>query len=117
MSDKISGKNKVGSVGSMSKTDAVEKARKISEAETVDAVSKVKSAKAVQSIASNQGISGRRSTASMSPEERQKLLRMIDEEADKLEASGLIPKNKKKIIQGAVSMSVKTTWNEEEDKK
>ena len=117
MSDKVSGKNKVGSVTSTSKTDAVEKAKAVTEASSVEAVGQVKATQAIGSVKATASVGLKRSTASMSLEERQQLLRMIDEETAKLEKSGLIPKGKKDIVQGSVSMTVKSLWAEDEENK
>ncbi len=92
---------KIGGVESSSRAKSVEKTQNVSE---VDAV------RATSGIGGLQGTSGigqkRKATRIMSAEEREQLLKMIDEEAEKLFKSGMVPNAKKELISTAVRMAV-----------
>lgn len=91
--------NSVGGVGGLKstrgvkETDAVKSVEGISATGGVGAVSRATS-------------SGRRSTRLMTLEEREKLFALIDEEANKLLASGKIPESKRQLVKEAVKMAV-----------
>lgn len=103
---------KIGSVESSSRAKSIEKTQNIAE---VDAV------KATSGISGLQGTGGigqkRKATRIMSAQEREQLLKMIDEEAEKLFKSGAMPNSKKELISTAVKMAVDTSIILEEDLK
>jgi hypothetical protein len=88
-----------------------------------DSVSSVDKVKATQSIRGVSGVTGVRSTSgvsSISFEQREKLLGMVTEEAEKLAAQGLIPKSQRQVVEQAVKMIIDSTLIEpstEKDKK
>ena len=92
---------KIGGIDSSKKTQEVQKA------ENVAQVQSVKAASAVGSVQGAGGIDQRRkATRVMSAQEREHLLRMVDDEAEKLFKSGAMPNANKELITRAVKMAV-----------
>lgn len=82
-------------------------ATQVAGAEAVTSVTSVKPASSIGSIKGPGAIGGRRRpTRLMTIEERQQLLQMVSEEADKMFNSGLLPAEKKEIVTKAVKMTV-----------
>lgn len=91
---------KIGEIRSTGKAKQVEQTGEISRVDPVkptDAVGGVKGAGAVGK---------RRPTRKITAAEREQLLRMIDEEADKLCESGVLPNAKREVVKSAVKMAV-----------
>lgn len=78
----------------------------------VGSVGEVTGTGAQQGIAGTQGRAGR-----ITPEQRQQIYQLIEEEAEKLFAGDAIPETKKESIKGAVRMVIEGGIIEEEDKK
>jgi hypothetical protein len=97
-------KSKTGKIGRVSATD---KTKQVDRAQAVDGIQQVKAASAIERLKGVGGASmDRRATKTMSPEERERVLRMIREEADKLFSDGLLPASQKELVQQAVLMAV-----------
>lgn len=103
---------KIGGIESSSKTKSVEKTDNISEVDAVKAASGVAGLSAAGGIGQK-----RKATKIMSAQEREELLKLIDEEADKLFKSGLVPNSKKELISTAVRMAVDSSIVLDEDLK
>ena len=98
--------NKRGS----SKVGGIESSKKLQEVKKTEGVASVESIKAtsgIGSVSSAGGIDARRkATRVMSAAEREQLLRMVDDEAEKLFKSGALPSGNKELITQAVKMAV-----------
>jgi hypothetical protein len=82
-------------------------ATQVSGADAVTNVTSIKATAGVGSIKGPGAISGkRRPTRLMTLEERQQLLQIVSEEADKMFNAGLLPAEKKEIVTKAVKMTV-----------
>jgi hypothetical protein len=95
------GSNKIGGIESSKKTQEVKKAESITHVESIKATSGVGSVQGTGGIIAN-----RKSTRIMSAQEREQLLRLVDDEADKLFKSGAIAGSNKELITKAVKMAV-----------
>jgi hypothetical protein len=73
---------------------------------SVSEVEKVKGASAIRSVSAVSGVRGSSGVSSISFEQREKLLTMVTEEAEKLAAQGLIPKNQRDVVEQAVRMII-----------
>lgn len=98
---------KVGGVGSRSTT--------VRGTESVSEVTKVKATSGIGGVKGAGAIGKRRPTRVMSLAERQELFNLIDEEAEKMFASGALPAEKKQLVQQAVKMAVDSGLMEEEE--
>lgn len=95
----ISGK--IGGIDSSKKTQEVQKAANVAQVQSVKATSGVSSVRGAGGIDQR-----RKATRVMSAQEREQLLRMVDDEAEKLFKSGVIPNANKEMITKAVKMAV-----------
>jgi hypothetical protein len=75
----------------------------------VDAVDKVKAASGVQRVSGVKGIKAASGVSGISFEQRERLLSMVSEEAEKLAAQGFIPKNQREVVEQAVKMIIDST--------
>jgi hypothetical protein len=76
-----------------------------------DSIQNVSGIKATSSVGSIKGIGAggkRKTTLVISPEEREKIFKMIDEEADKMFGSSATPADKREMVKNAVKMAVDT---------
>lgn len=95
------GSKKIGGV------ESSKKAQEIRKTESIANVDSVKAATGVGSVQGSGGInSNRKATRTMSALEREQLLRLVDDEADKLFKSGAIAGANKELITKAVKMAV-----------
>ena len=99
MVDKIGGK-KLGGVKGATETPGIDSAKAIGNVGAVRATSGVGGVKGTGAIGK------RRGTRIMTMEERQQLLNMVNEEAEKIFGSGLLPESKKDVVTQAVRMAV-----------
>lgn len=99
---------KIGGIKSTDQTKAIRGTQSVSEVEGV------KGASAIGAIKGGQAIGKRRPTRTMSLAEREHLFSMINEEADKMFATGALSKQHKQVVQKAVKMAIDTTLGEEE---
>lgn len=91
---------KIGGVSSTKHLKEVQKTESVSDVQAVDAASGVGRVHGVGSVQK------RRATHVMSHAERENLMRMITEEADKLFVEGALPASKKALVASAVKMAV-----------
>ena len=95
---------------SSDKIGGIESSKKAHEVKKADNVAQVKSVKAASGVGSIQGTGGienkRKATRIMSAQEREQLLRLVDDEAEKLFKSGAMPGANKELITKAVKMAV-----------
>jgi len=99
MTKKI-GDKKLGGVKSTTHATEVDTTR------PVGSVTSIKPAGGVGGITGPSAIGKRRATRLMTLEEREQLLQMINEEADKMFKSGVIPPQKKEVVAKAVKMAI-----------
>ncbi|MFO0416353.1 MAG: hypothetical protein ACK5Y6_03605 [Pseudomonadota bacterium] len=93
-------KDKIGRVSGTGSTKAVKGTESVSE------VDRVKGASAVKGVSGVSGVRQATGVGSIKLEQREKLLSMISEEAEKLAAQGLIPKNQREVVERAVQMVI-----------
>ncbi len=99
-------------VGKINPTDV---AKEIERAHSVSEVAPVKATKGVQSVSGLSGLSKRGATRVMSLAEREELLRLVSEEAERMFPKGTLPQDKREIIEGAVKMALDSALVEEKD--
>ncbi len=92
-----------GGPSGVKSTDTVQGAK-------VDSVQKVGQTQA-QSVAGK----ARRSTRPMTQAERDHLLSLVDEEADKMFGQGKLPEEKKKTLTEGVKLTIQATFVDDED--
>ena len=73
---------------------------------SVSEVEKVKGASAVKGVSSVSGVKQASNVGAIRFEQREKLFSMIAEEAEKLAAQGIIPKNQREVVEKAVQMVI-----------
>ena len=73
---------------------------------SVSEVDKVQAANAIRGVSGVSGVKGTSGVSSISFEQRDKLLSMVTEEAEKLAAQGFIPKNQRDVVEQAVRMII-----------
>ena len=92
------------------KIGGIESSKKSQEIKKTENVANVESVKAASGVGSVQGAGGidqrRKATRIMSAQEREQLLRLVDDEAEKLFKSGAIANANKELITKAVKMAV-----------
>ena len=110
---------KIGKISSTAQTKAVTPAQAVDETQSIDKVQAVGATKSVGALRGTQGISKGRGTHVMTLEEREQLLRTIDEEAAKMFGPGALPMRKKDVITKAVKMAIDSglLGQEDEEKK
>lgn len=105
-------------VGRITKTGGT---KGVKATEAISEVEKVKGADAVKGVAAVSGVRGATGVTGIRFEQREKLLSMVSQEAEKLAAQGIIPKSQKEIVEKAVQMVIDAalvdTTNEAADKK
>lgn len=98
------GKNKddkkVGAVGSSGSTKGVKGTESVSEIE------KVKGATSVKGVSRVSRVGGAGALGAITLEQRDKLMSLVSEEAEKLAAQGVIPKSQRAIVEQAVKMVI-----------
>ncbi len=99
MTKKI-GDKKISGVTSPTGTKGIEST------EGVSGIKGIRPATGVGAAGSIGGVGRRRATRLMTAAEREHLFNMINEEADKLESQGIIPKGQKEAVSKAVRMAV-----------
>ena len=108
MTKKI-GDKKVSLVGSTTEATGVQGT------EGVSGISSIRPTSGVRGIGGPAGITRRRATRIMTPAERDQLFNMINEEAEKLEAQGILPTRQKETVSKAVKMAVDSGIVEDDD--
>jgi hypothetical protein len=74
--------------------------------ESVSEVERIKETKAVRGVTGVSGIGKAGAIAAMSFEQRERLLSIVTQEAEKLSSSGMIPKSQREIVEQAVKMVI-----------
>ena len=88
---------KIGAVGSSQSTKGVKATENVSE------VDKVKGAASVPGVSR---VSGAGPLGAITLEQRERLMTLVSEEAEKLAAQGVIPKSQREIVEQAVKMVI-----------
>ena len=107
--------NKLGGVKSTTLTTGVLGPDSIHSTESVSGVKSVAPASSVGGVQGAASIGKRRPTRAMTIEERQQLLAAINEEAEKMFSSGVLPASKKDVITQAVKMAVNAGLIEDQE--
>lgn len=82
---------------------------------SVSEVEKVKGASAVKGVSGVAGVKQASGVGTIRFEQREKLFSMITEEAQKLAAQGIIPKNQREVVEKAVQMVIDAALLDEND--
>jgi len=109
MADKKDDKDTIGRVTRTGATKGVKATEAVSEVERVKGADAVKGVTAVSGVRGTTGVTGIRF------EQREKLLSMVSQEAEKLAAQGIIPKNQREVIEKAVQMVIDAALVENSD--
>ena len=91
---------KIGAVGSSQSTKGVKATENVSE------VDKVKGAASVRGVSGVSRVSGTGPLGAITLEQRERLMTLVSEEAEKLAAQGVIPKSQREIVEQAVKMVI-----------
>jgi hypothetical protein len=102
---------KIGKVGASDSTKGVKSTEAVSDIDKVTATSAVGRVTAVSGVGSA-GAIGR-----ITLEQRDRLMRIVSEEAAKLAAQGVIPSNQREIVEQAVKMVIDASLEETSDDK
>ena len=108
MTKKI-GDKKVSGVSSTSEAAGVQGTQ------GVTGISGIRPTTGIRGVGAAAGAGRRRATRLMTSAERDQLLNLINEEADKLASEGIIPKHQKEAVSKAVRMAVDTGIVDDED--
>lgn len=100
MADKKDSGDNVGKVSRTGATKGVKATEAVSEVERVKGAEAIKGVSAVSRVSAASGVTGIRF------EQREKLLSMISQEAEKLAAQGIIPKSQREVVEKAVQMVI-----------
>ena len=74
--------------------------------ESVSEVERVKGAEAIKSVSAVSRVQAASGVGSIRFDQREKLLSMVSQEAEKLAAQGLIPKSQREVVEKAVQMVI-----------
>ena len=107
MTKKIGKKSKIGGI------ESTDKASEVAGTSAVGEIQTIKPTGAVSGVGKAGGIGRRGPTRIMSMQERQELLRLIDEEAEKMFGPGANPEKKQAVV-NAVKMAVDSGIEEEQ---
>jgi hypothetical protein len=90
-------------VGKVTKTGGT---KGVKATEAVSEVDRVKGADAVRGVGAVSGVRAATGVTGIRFEQREKLLSMVSQEAEKLAAQGIIPKSQREIVEKAVQMVI-----------
>lgn len=102
---------KIGAIGSSGSTKGVKATESLSE------VDNVKGADAIKSVSGVSGIGRTGAVGAVSLEQREKLMTIIAEEAEKLTAQGVISKSQREVVEQAVKMAIDASLIEGKESK
>ncbi len=105
------GDKKIGGVSGTKQLKEVHKTESIGDVKGVEATT------GVSGVGQAGSVNKRRATHLMTPGEREALMKMISEEADKLFTEGALPASKKALVTSAVKMAVDAGILPPEDEK
>jgi len=91
---------KVGAIGTSGATKGVKATESLSE------VDKVKGASAVKGVSEVSGVGRSGAIGAVSIEQRDKLMAIVTEEAEKLAAQGVLSKSQRDVVEQAVKMAI-----------
>jgi hypothetical protein len=100
MTGKKDDKEGVGKISRTGATKGVKATEAVSEVERVKGAEAIKGVSAISRVQATAGVAGIRL------EQREKLLSMVSQEAEKLAAQGLIPKSQREVVEKAVQMVI-----------
>lgn len=109
MAGKKDGDSKIGKIRGTKGARGIERTHEVGD------VKEVKSASAVSGVSRARSIGAARVTRNMSLAERDELLRLINEEAEKMFAEGSISPQQRKVVTEAVKMAVDVGLIEEDE--
>lgn len=110
MTKKI-GDKKLGGVKSTTHTPQIESTQAVTRVTSIQPTTGVGPVKGASAIGK------RRATRVLTIEEREELLKLVTEEADKMLSSGILPPQKKELVAQAVKMAVDASLVSEEEAK
>ncbi|MFN4896464.1 MAG: hypothetical protein ACK5GN_02210 [Pseudomonadota bacterium] len=96
-------KDDTDGIGKVSKTGAT---KGVKATEAVSEVDRVKGADAVKGVSAISRVQATSGISSIRFEQREKLLSMVSQEAEKLAAQGIIPKSQREVVEKAVQMVI-----------
>jgi hypothetical protein len=102
---------KIGAIGSSGSTKGVKATESLSE------IDKVKGASGVQGVTGVSGVGKAGAIGSISIEQREKLMTIVAEEAQKLAAQGIISKSQREVVEQAVKMAIDASLIEAQEGK
>lgn len=111
MANKDDDKKKIGGVKSSGSTKGVKATESVSE------VQRVKATSAVKGVAAVSGVGKAGAIGAMSFEQRERLMTIVTQEAEKLAAQGAIPKSQRDVVEAAVKMAIDASLIENADDK
>lgn len=94
------------------KIRGVKGTRETGEVESVGGVGSTSSVSGVRGVGA---VGGGRMTSALSPADRERLFKMVDEEADKLFPKGSMTARQRKVVQDAVKMAIESGIVEDEE--
>jgi hypothetical protein len=102
---------KVGSIRSSGSTKGVKATESLSE------IDKVKGALGVQGVSGVSGVGKTGAVGAISSEQREKLMTIVTEEAQRLAAQGIISKSQREVVEQAVKMAIDASLIEAQEGK
>jgi hypothetical protein len=102
---------KVGAINTSGSTKGVKATESLSE------VDKVKGASAVKGVTGVSGVGKTGAVGAVSIEQRERLMTIIAEEAEKLTAQGIISKSQREVVEHAVKMAIDASLIEAHESK
>ena len=106
---------KIGEKEKISSVQTEIDAERVKGADSVKGAEQIKRVGATAGVGSAGGVRKRQSTRIMSMQEREALFAMISEEAEKMQAEGLLPQGRKALVADAVKMAIDSAIIDEEE--
>jgi hypothetical protein len=97
---------KIGDKSKVKEVKSTTTAHEVEGAQAITGIEKVKATTGVEGVKGVGGVSKRRPTRTMTLAERQELMRMIGEEAEKMFKAGELPRGKQEVVTKAVQIAV-----------
>ena len=109
MAGKKDDKDGVGKISRTGATKGVKATEAVSEVERIKGTEAIKGVSAISRVQATTGVN------SIRFDQREKLLSMVSQEAEKLAAQGLIPKSQREVVEKAVQMVIDAALVEKTD--
>lgn len=109
MAGKNDDKDGVGKISRTGATTGVKATEAVSEVERIKGTEAIKGVSGVSRVKATAGVTGIRF------EQREKLLSMVSQEAEKLAAQGLIPTGQREVVEKAVQMVIDAALVDQEE--